>query len=159
MICLKLPLQIYKKSIMDALLLIILVFISSVHGSCPGSYYHCTGYSWCCPLSYSCTGTSSCYARSSSSLSSSPSGGAIAGGIVGSIILAVIIFWISATMKSKTGKVRRVIYPKRITIREATVPKRQQPSYSSRPAHSTQQNEMTLPGSYEPFNPPLSHHI
>ncbi|XP_052103770.1 uncharacterized protein LOC127737260 isoform X3 [Mytilus californianus] len=135
------------------LTIVISFWISTVKGSCPGSYYHCTGYSWCCPRGYSCTGTSRCYESSSSS----SSGGAIAGGIVGGIILVIIICCISATIKSKTGKVSRVIYPKRRTTREATVPKKQQPSSSSKPV--TRQNEMTLPGSYEPFNPPLSHHI
>lgn len=63
---------------------------------------------------------------------------------------------------AKTGKVSRVLYPKQRTVRERTEPKKHQPS-SSRP--STRQNEnydisrMTLPGSYEPTNHPVTHHI
>ncbi|VDH98550.1 Hypothetical predicted protein, partial [Mytilus galloprovincialis] len=87
---------------------------------------------------------------------------AIAGGIVGGIFLVIIICCVSAAVKSKTGKVSRVIYPKRRNPRVGTVPKKQQPS-SRRP--NTRQNKnynisrMTLPGSYEPTYPPLTHHI
>ncbi|XP_071160430.1 uncharacterized protein [Mytilus edulis] len=142
-------------------------------GSCPGGYYHCTGYEWCCPTNYRCTGTSRCnsytpsysgsYSYSYSySYSSSSSGGAIAGGIVGGIFLVIILCCVSAAVKSKTGNVSRVIYPKRRNPTVGTVPKKEQPS-SIRP--TTRQNEnynisrMTLPGSYEPTNPPLTHHI
>ncbi|XP_052103769.1 uncharacterized protein LOC127737260 isoform X2 [Mytilus californianus] len=131
-------------------------WIFIVNGSYPFEYYQCSEFSdLCCPDGHKCTGNTACVKNLTYPTSSS--GGAIAGGIVGGIILVTIICCISATIKSKTGKVSRVIYPKRRTIREATVPKKQQPSCSSRPI--TRQNEMTLPGSYEPFNPPLSHHI
>ncbi|XP_052103776.1 uncharacterized protein LOC127737260 isoform X9 [Mytilus californianus] len=78
------------------LTIVISFWISTVKGSCPGSYYHCTGYSWCCPRGYSCTGTSRCYESSSS-------GGAIAGGNLGGIVLiAVVCSCISAAVRSKS---------------------------------------------------------
>ncbi|XP_052103858.1 uncharacterized protein LOC127737309 [Mytilus californianus] len=88
-------------------------WIFIVNGSCPFEYYKCSEFlDWCCPDGYTCTGNNSC--DKNSTYPTSSSGGAIVGGILGSIVLiAVVSGCLSAAVKSNHGTFRSVVVPRR----------------------------------------------
>ncbi|CAC5356897.1 unnamed protein product [Mytilus coruscus] len=65
-------------------------WIFIVNGSCPFEYYQCSEFpDLCCPDGYKCTGNTSCVKNLTYPTSSS--GGAIAGGILGGIVLIAAV--------------------------------------------------------------------
>ncbi|XP_076095933.1 uncharacterized protein LOC143066946 [Mytilus galloprovincialis] len=113
----KLPLQIYKKSIMDTLILIILVLISSVHGVTP-----------VCPSGYVYTG--------SACVSVGAIIGACIGAIVGLVFFIVLITFLCC--KSKKGTDGTVLPQTGANIAVVGQQQYGQPASGQQPAYGQQ---------------------
>ncbi|XP_052103855.1 uncharacterized protein LOC127737307 isoform X1 [Mytilus californianus] len=146
---------------MDFVLFIITIseFINIVKGvGCKSSYYHCTGYNWCCPYGYSCTGTSICnknpYSSYSSSYSSSISYsriGYIVGGCIGGLVILACIIVAVCKSSSKPGRVIAPPAGRRTTLIAATTA---QPTNGMHPMFGQQSS---VPSSQNIANPPPSY--
>ncbi|CAC5398055.1 unnamed protein product [Mytilus coruscus] len=154
---------------MDFVLFVITIseFINVVKGVvCKSSYYHCTGYLWCCPNGYSCTGTSTCYenlynspyspylssySSSTSSLQIGYNVGGCIGGLICLVILTCIIVYVCKARSSTPG---RVIAPPVGQRTTATATNTAQPTYQM---HSMNSQQYIVPGSRSIAKSPASY--
>ncbi|XP_063414134.1 uncharacterized protein LOC134696337 [Mytilus trossulus] len=140
--------------------LILLLFICDltvfIQGGCHSGYYHCSGYTWCCPYGYSCTGYSRCPKSHHSSGSSNV--GAIVGGCMGGLVNLFIL--ICCIVKCKNlGQVKSMNTHSGRQNRIATLENRQQNGSDRFGTRHPIPIQPSLPASFEPGHPPPSYHI